>query len=66
MNEVRFLQLVDKQYGLEIDITGASILSSFGFNNLALWKDAVGLAIFCGSFLVLGYVGLHFLLVERR
>lgn len=66
VNEVRFLTLADNKYGLDIEVPGASILSTFGFNVLALWKDAIGLAIFCGVFLILGYAALHFLLVEKR
>ena len=57
---------MDKKYGLDIEVPGSAILSSFGFNVLALWRDAVGLAVYCGVFLVLGYVAMHFLLVERR
>jgi hypothetical protein len=66
VNEVRTLSLVDHKYGLDIEVPGASILSSFGFDNLALRDDAVGLAVFCGVFLVIGYAALHVLLVERR
>ena len=68
VNEVRYLSLVDKdnKVGLDINVPGSVILSEFGFNNLALVKDAVGLSIFCGVFLVLGYACMHFLLVERR
>jgi hypothetical protein len=57
---------VDHKYGLDIDVPGSAILSNFGFNNLALWNDAIGLAIYCGVFLLLGYVAMHVLLVERR
>lgn len=66
VNEVRYLTLIDKKYGLDIEVPGSAILSSFGFDVLALWRDVIGLAIFCGAFLVLGYAALHFLLVERR
>ncbi|KAF2863333.1 hypothetical protein K470DRAFT_211043 [Piedraia hortae CBS 480.64] len=66
VNEVRYLTLTDKQYGLDIEIPGSAILSSFGFNVLALPRDATGLAIFCAIFLLLGYVALHILLIERR
>jgi uncharacterized membrane protein YeiB len=66
VNEVRYLSLVDKKYGLNIEVPGSAILSSFGFNVLALWQDVAGLGVVCGVFLVLGYAGLHFLLVERR
>ena len=58
--------MLDHQYGLDIDVPGSTILTMFGFDNFALWDDAIGLAVFCGAFLVLGYVALHFLLVERR
>ncbi|KXT06025.1 hypothetical protein AC578_1269 [Pseudocercospora eumusae] len=66
VNEVRYLSLVDHKYGLDIEVPGSAILSSFGFDVLALWNDAVGLAVFCAVFLVLGYLSIHFLLVERR
>ena len=66
VNEVRFLTLVDEKYGLDIEVPGAAILTSFGFNVLALWSDVIGLAIFCGVFIVLGYLAMHVLLVERR
>lgn len=66
MNEARYLTLIDRKYGLDIEVPTSSILSTFGFNNLALWKDVVGLSVFCGVFLLLGYLGIHFLLVERR
>jgi hypothetical protein len=66
VNEARYLTLIDNKYGLDIEVPTSSILSTFGFNNLALWKDVVGLSVFCGVFLLLGYFGIHFLLVERR
>lgn len=66
VNEVRYLSLIDKKYGLDIEVPGSAILSSFGFNVLALWNDVVGLAVFCGVFLVLGYAAIHAFLVEQR
>jgi uncharacterized membrane protein YeiB len=66
VNEVRYLSLVDKQYGLDIEVPGSAILSSFGFKVLAMWEDVIGLSVFCGVFLVLGYAAIHFLLVEKR
>ncbi|KAF2402889.1 hypothetical protein EJ06DRAFT_580110 [Trichodelitschia bisporula] len=66
VNEVRTLSLVDKKYGLDIEVPGAAILSSFGFNVLALKMDALGLAVFAASFVVLSYGAMHFLLVEQR
>jgi hypothetical protein len=66
VNEVRPLSLIDHKYGLDIEVPGAAILSSFGFNNGALRADALGLAIFGAVFLVMAYGAMHFLLVERR
>ena len=66
MNEAKFLSLVDHKYGLDIEVPGAAILSSFGFDVQAMWTDVIGLGVFCGAFLVLGYIGIHFLLVEKR
>lgn len=66
VNEVKYLTLVDHKYGLDIEVPGASILSAFGFNNSALWNDVVGLAIFSAAFIVIAYVAMHILLVEKR
>lgn len=66
VNEVTYLTLVDHKYGLDITVPGASILSSFGFNNLGLWNDVIGLAVFAGAFIVLAYAAMHVLLVEKR
>jgi hypothetical protein len=66
VNEVRYLSLIDKKYGLNIEVSSSVILSSFGFDVLALWRDVAGLGTVCGVFAVLAYVALHFLLVERR
>ncbi|KAI1502531.1 hypothetical protein F5X99DRAFT_157626 [Biscogniauxia marginata] len=66
VNEVVKLTLIDKKYGLDITVPGAAILSSFGFNNAAKWADIINLGVFAGVFVVLAYVAMHFLLVERR
>ena len=66
VNEVKYLSLVDHKYGLDIEVPGSAILSSFGFNVLALWKDCIGLAVFGGAFVILAYLAMHLLLVERR
>ncbi|KAF3924616.1 hypothetical protein AA313_de0202158 [Arthrobotrys entomopaga] len=66
VNEVTTLQLIDRKYGLDISVPGATILTTFGFNNQAYWVDVIGLGVFSGVFLVLGYLAMHFLLVERR
>ena len=46
--------------------TTGSILSAFGFDNLAFWKDVIGLAVFSGAFIIIAYGAMHFLLVEKR
>lgn len=66
MNEVNKLRLSETRYGLDIQVPGAAVLSTLGFDNLALWKDVIGLAIFAGVFVVLAYSAMHFLLVEKR
>ncbi|KAL2353006.1 hypothetical protein BJ546DRAFT_986086 [Cryomyces antarcticus] len=48
VNEVKYLSLVDHKYGLDIEVPGSAILSSFGFNVLALWEDCIGLGVFAG------------------
>lgn len=66
INEVRDLILREKKYGLSIEVPGAVILSTFGFNVAAFWKDVSALLAWAGTFLVLGYVFLHFYTYERR
>ena len=66
VNEVVKLTLVDKKYGLDITVPGAAILSSFGFDNGAKWNDIANLGVFAAVFIVLAYVAMHFLLIERR
>ncbi|ROV93387.1 hypothetical protein VMCG_08424 [Cytospora schulzeri] len=66
VNEVSKLTLVDKKYGLDITVPGAAILSSFGFDNGAMWNDIACLGIYAAAFVVLAYAAMHVLLVERR
>jgi len=66
VNEVAHLTLVDKKYGLDITVPGAAILSSFGFNNSAMWMDVINLGVFAAVFVVLAYAAMHVLLIERR
>lgn len=66
VNEVTFLTLTDRKYGLDISIPGATILSSFGFDTQAYWPDVERLAVFAAAFVVFAYVAMHVLLVERR
>lgn len=66
VNEVSKLTLVDKKYGLDITVPGAAILSSFGFDNSAMWRDVVCLGVYAAVFVVLAYAAMHVLLVEKR
>jgi ABC-type multidrug transport system ATPase subunit len=66
VNEVSHLTLVDKKYGLDITVPGAAILSSFGFNNSAMWPDIINLGVFGVVFILLAYAAMHVLLIERR
>ena len=66
VNEVTYLTLSDRKYGLDINIPGATILSSFGFDTQAFWPDVVSLGVFAAAFILLAYVAMHVLLVERR
>lgn len=66
MNEVSKLRLKDHRYGLDIEVPGASILSAFGFDNLAMWDDIIGLGVFGAVFIIIAYAAMHFLLVEKR
>lgn len=66
VNEVRYLTLTEKKYGLSIEVPGATILSTFGFDSGALWRDVSRLAIFFVIFLVAGYIAMHVWLRERR
>ena len=66
VNEVTYLTLVDKKYGLDITVPGAAILSSFGFDNQALGLDILELGMFAIAFIVLAYAAMHILLVEKR
>lgn len=47
-NEVRYLTLIEQKFGLSIDVPGATILSTFGFDATAYWGDIIGLVIFFG------------------
>lgn len=66
VNEVTQLTLVDHKIGIDITVPGAAILSSFGFDNQAMWMDIINLGIFGAVFIVLAYAAMHILLVERR
>ncbi|KAF9118322.1 hypothetical protein BGW39_001290, partial [Mortierella sp. 14UC] len=60
VNEITFLQLIQKEFGLEIDVPGAVILSTFGFNSGAYWKDVQSLGIMGGCFFLVAFIWLQF------
>ncbi|KAK9315825.1 hypothetical protein V1524DRAFT_446740 [Lipomyces starkeyi] len=66
VNEVRYLTLIEYKYGLSIEVPGATILSTFGFNTTAYRSDVTGLVAFFALFIVLAYIGMHYVLVEKR
>lgn len=66
VNEIAYLQLIQKEYGLEIDVPGAVILSVFGFNSGGYWSDVRNLGIMAGTFYTVAFVWLHFGVHERR
>lgn len=66
VNEVKYLTLMDEKVGLNITVPGATILSSFGFKNNAMWPDIINLGVFGAVFIVLAFGAMHFLLVEKR
>lgn len=66
VNEVKYLTLTERKFGLSIEVPGATILSTFGFDSGALTQDLLGLVVIFLTFLVGGYVAMHVLLVERR
>jgi hypothetical protein len=84
VNEMLYLQLTEKKYGLEIDVSlkfinyihdthafflqvpGATILSTFGFDASAYWSDATKLCLMCIGFLISAFICLTLLVRERR
>ncbi|KAK3354314.1 hypothetical protein B0H65DRAFT_8042 [Neurospora tetraspora] len=66
VNEVTQLTLVDHKYGLDITVPGATILTTFGFDNSAMWRDIMNLGLFGMTFIILAYGAMHILLVEKR
>ncbi|GAA5829442.1 hypothetical protein JCM11251_005053 [Rhodosporidiobolus azoricus] len=67
VNEVRYLQLKDHRYGVDIEVPAAAILSMFGFQAQAFWFPDVTLLIGCfATFTLLSYVSLVFFVKERR
>jgi len=66
VNEVKYLTLSEEKFGLKIEVPGAAILSAFGFDNTAVFRDVIGLIVAALLCVVAGYIVLHKVLVERR
>jgi ABC-type multidrug transport system ATPase subunit len=67
VNELRYLQLKETKYGVELDVPAATILSMFGLRAQAFWfPDMTLLAVLFSSFLVLSFLYLHFYVKEKR
>lgn len=48
VNELKSLSLKERKYGIDIDVPASVLLSSFGFDAQAYWKDNVILAAIFG------------------
>ncbi|KAI0067224.1 hypothetical protein BV25DRAFT_1911888 [Artomyces pyxidatus] len=67
VNELRFLQLKEDKYGVELDVPAATILSTFGLRAQSFWWPNISLlGIFFVSFTAISYMVLHFYVRERR
>lgn len=66
VNEVSGLMLREKKYGLLIEVPGATILSTFGFDVRAVGADCGVLVAFVLGCWAVGYVVLHAVVKERR
>lgn len=66
VNEMLYLQLVEERFGLNIDVPGATILSTFGFNAKNYWPDVIRLASMFTVFIVFAFIWLVFVVKEKR
>lgn len=66
VNEMLYLQLVEERYGLNIDVPGATILSTFGFNAKNYWPDVIKMGTMFTTFIVFAFVWLVFVVKEKR
>lgn len=66
INEVKDLTLKDEKLGLTIEVPGATILSTVGFNALNLNRDIGLLVAYIIFFMCLGYILLHYRVIERK
>lgn len=67
VNELRFLQLKEDKYGVELDVPAATILSTFGLRAQSFWWPNISLlVIFFVAFTAASFIVLHFFVRERR
>ncbi|KAL0143366.1 hypothetical protein V8B55DRAFT_1476875 [Mucor lusitanicus] len=66
VNEMLYLQLVEERFGLNIDVPGATILSTFGFNAKNYWPDVIRLASMFTAFITFAFIWLVFVVKEKR
>ncbi|KAH7907698.1 hypothetical protein BJ138DRAFT_1159506 [Hygrophoropsis aurantiaca] len=67
VNELRYLQLKEIKYGVELDVPAATILSIFGLRAQSFWWPNISLlAIFFVVFTSASFVVLHFFVKEKR
>jgi len=67
VNELRYLQLKQVKYGVELDVPAATILSIFGLRAESFWWPNTSLlGIFFVVFTTASYLILHFFVKERR
>ncbi|ORY93038.1 hypothetical protein BCR43DRAFT_552310 [Syncephalastrum racemosum] len=66
VNEMLYLQLVEERFGLNIDVPGATILSTFGFNAKNYWPDVIKLSAMFMAFILFALLWLIFFVKERR
>lgn len=66
VNELRSLSLVERKFGVDLDVPAATLLSSFGFDSQAYWQDQL---ILTAIFLISTAMSLFWLVCyvkERR
>ncbi|RCH93850.1 hypothetical protein CU098_000648, partial [Rhizopus stolonifer] len=66
VNEMLYLQLVEERFGLSIDVPGATILSTFGFNAKHYWNDVICLASMFTGLIAFAFIWLVFVVKEKR
>ncbi|KAF9475974.1 hypothetical protein BDN70DRAFT_883068 [Pholiota conissans] len=67
VNELRYLQLKERKYGVELDLPAATILSTFGLRAQSYWWPNISLlGIFFVTFTTASFITLHYYVKEKR